>query len=366
MVKSYKYRIYPNKQQRELIKKTFGCCRYVYNYFLDIRIKAYQEHNKTLSYYETSKLLTELKNQEGMEWLKEVDAISLQSSLQDLDYAYQKFFKEHIGFPQFKTKKTNRFAYKTKNNENSIRIKNNHIRLSKLGWVKFRDKGFPKGKILHVTITQEPSGKYYASICCDNVDIEYFPKTNKNIGIDLGLKSFAITSDGVIYENHKYLRTSSNKLVKLQRSLSRKTIGGSNWNKQRIKLARLHEHIFNQRKDYLQKLSTQLVKENDVICIENLQIRNMLKNHKLACSIYDVAWYKFTTMLEYKADWHHKKVIRVSRFFPSSQICNCCGYKNSITKNLDIRKWTCPNCGNNLDRDINAAINLLNEGLRLL
>ena len=362
MEKAYKYRIYPNKEQQILIAKTFGCCRFVYNYYLDKKIQAYKENKTSLNYYDCANNLKDLKKE--FEWLKEVDVLSLQSSLKNLDNAYQKFFKEHSGFPKFKSKKTHRFSYKTKSVNNNIRFLNNHIKLPKLGWVKVRDKQIPQGRILNATISQEPSGKYYCSICCTDVEIQPLPQTNNQVGIDLGIKDFAITSDGVKYSNPKYLQQSLDKLAKLQRELSRKTRGGSNWNKARIKVARLQEKIKHQRQDYLHKLSTELIRENDVICIEDLQVKNMVQNHKLARSISDVSWSKFTRQLQYKADWYGRKVIKVDKYFASSQTCSCCGNKFSITKDLGVREWMCPNCKSVLDRDINAAINILNEGLK--
>lgn len=344
MEKAYKYRIYPNKEQQILIAKTFGCCRFVYNYYLDKRIQAYKENKTSLNYYDCANNLKDLKKE--LEWLKEVDAISLQSSLKNLDSAYQKFFKEYGGFPKFKNKKTHRFSYETKSVNNNIQFLNNHIKLPKLGWVKTRDKQVPQGRILNATISQEPSGKYYCSICCTDEEIQPLPQTNNQVGIDLGIKDFAITSDGVKYSNPKYLQQSLDKLAKLQRELSRKTRGGSNWDKARIKVARLQEKIKHQRQDYLQKLSTELIRENDIICIEDLQVKNMVQNHKLARNISDVSWSEFTRQLQYKADW-----------------C-CCGNKFPITKDLGVREWICPNCKSVLDRDINAAINILNEGLK--
>ena len=361
MEKAYKYRIYPNKEQRILIAKTFGCCRFVYNYYLDKRIQAYKENKTSLNYYDCANNLKDLKKE--FEWLKEVDAISLQSSLKNLDSAYQKFFKEHSGFPNFKSKKTHRFSYKTKSVNNNIQFLNNHIKLPKLGWVKTRDKQMPQGRILNATISQEPSGKYYCSICCTDVEIQQLPQTNNQVGIDLGIKDFVITSDGVKYSNPKYLHQSLNKLAKLQRELSRKTKDSSNWDKVRIKVARLQEKIKYQRQDYLQKLSTELIRENDVICIEDLRVKNMIQNHKLARSISDVSWSEFTRQLQYKADWYGRQIIKVDKYFASSQTCSCCGNKFPITKDLSIRSWTCPNCGSELDRDVNAAINILNEGL---
>lgn len=365
MEKSFKYRIYPNKRQQELIQKTFGCVRFVYNYFLDLKTNKYKNGQKSLSYNDMSNLLTQLKQEN--DWLKEPDKDSLQKSLKNLDMAYQKFFKEHAGYPKFKSKKDRYKSYRTSCTNNNIRFEHRHIKLPKIGLVKIRDKQVSQGRILNATISQEPNGHYYCSLCCTDVKMPQYQKTNINVGIDLGIANFAIFSDGNKIENPKFYEKSEKKLAQLQRGLSRKTIGGANWNKARIKIAKLQKHISNQRNDFLQKLTTNIIRTYDAICIEDLDVKSLKEtnNSNRNKRVGDVSWSEFRRQLTYKSNWYSKVVSVVDRYFPSSQICHVCGQRDG-KKSEDIRNWICPHCDTELDRDINAAINILNEGLRLL
>lgn len=366
MEKAYKFRIYPNRKQQELIQKTFGCVRFVYNYYLNKRIELYENDKITLSYNECSKDLTTLKG--NFKWLKEPDKDALQKSLKDLDNAYKNFFRDKsVGFPKFKSKKNRHKSYRTSCTNNNIRFENKHIKLPKLGFVKVRDKQIPQGRILNATISQEPSGHYYCSLCCTDVEMLQYPKTNKNIGIDLGIVDFAILSDKTKIENPRFYEKSEKKLAKLQRELSRKTIGSSNWNKARIKVAKLQNHISNQRNDFSHKITTNIVKKYDVICIEDLDVKNMKETDSSNRNkrVNDVSWSEFRRQLTYKSKWYGKKLSIIDRYYPSSQLCSCCGHQDG-KKSEEIREWTCPHCMSKLDRDINASINILNEGLRIL
>lgn len=294
---SYKFRIYPNSEQAVLIARTFGCARFVYNHFLSFRKETYEASGETINYVKSSALLTQLKKE--LTWLKEVDSIPLQESLRDLDFAYQGFFRrlkngEKPGYPQFKSKHNRRKSYKTKqhvtNGKATIYVDSNHVRLPKLGLVKCRVSKEVKGRILSATVSQNPSGKYFVALCCTDVEIESLPSIGAVVGLDMGLKAFAITSDGVEYPNHKYLAKSQKKLARLQRQLSRKSKGSMRREKARVKVARLHEKVTNQRNDTLHKLSTALVRDYDLISIEDLAPKNMVKNHKLARSISDASW----------------------------------------------------------------------------
>ncbi len=372
--KAYKFRIYPDREQEMLISKTIGCARFVYNHFLDLWNETYASTGKGLSYNSCSAMLPQMKRDDNTEWLKEVDSIALQSSVKNLSDSFSRFFTKQNSHPRYKSKKNPVQSYTTKNVNNSIAVIGKSIKLPKLGMVRFAKSREIKGRIIKATIRKNPSGKYFISVVVEE-KIEQLPKTNSIIGIDLGIRDFATFSNGRKVANHKFTSQMEKKLIREQKKLSRRALlakskginllEAKNYQKQRRKVALLHEKIMNQRNDFLNKLTTQIIKNHDVICVENLNTKGMLRNHRLAKSISDVSWASFVDKLIYKAEWYGREIIKVDRWYESSQICNKCGHKDG-KKPLHIREWTCPNCGSTNDRDINASKNILKEGLRII
>ena len=373
-LKAYKFRLYPTEEQEIFFAKSFGCVRKVYNLMLDERTKAYQQYKSDTS--KQTKLPTPAKYKKDYPFLKEVDSLALANAQQHLDKAYKNFFRDKsIGFPRFKSKKNPVQSYTTNNQNGTVAlIDNRFIKVPKLkSLIKIKLHRQPKGIIKSATISRHSSGKYYVSLLCKE-EVNELPKMKSAIGIDLGITDFAILSDGQKIENNKFTSKMEKKLKREQRKLSRRALlakqkginlfEAKNYQKQKIKVARLHEKVTNQRKDFLNKVSTEIIKNHDIICIENLNVKGMLRNHKLSKSISDVSWSSFVTKLQYKADWYGKEIIKIDKWFPSSQICSECGHKDG-KKSLDIREWTCPICHTQHDRDINASINILTDGLRI-
>jgi len=382
--KAFKFRLVPNKEQQTQISKTLGCCRFLYNQMLEEKQIKYKSKD-------TSKLKTEKQYKIDFSFLKEVDSIALQQARIDLKTSYTNFFRElksgelqkeiakrlvksktpkqkakafNYRKPKFKSRHNPKHSYRTNNISNSIRVEDNYIKLPKLGFVKFKKSREIQGKIKSVTISKNILDRYYISVLCE-VEIDTLPKLNTQIGIDLGLKEFCITSNNTKTSNPKYLRKSEEKLKKAQRILSHRVKKSNNRFKQQKKVFKIHEKIRNQRLDFLHRLSTELISENQVICLEDLQVKNMVKNHKLAKSISDVSWSKFVELLKYKSDWSGRDLVQVDKFFPSSKMCSGC---ENIKKDLKLsdRVYHCSCCGLVIDRDYNAALNILKEGLRLL
>ena len=367
--KAYKFRIYPNKEQQVLFAKTFGCVRLVYNHWLDRKIKQYEDDKTTLTYASCAKELAEMKKKDEYLFLQEVDSISLQQSLRHLDTAFQNFFKQpKTGFPRFKSKKYNQNSYSTVCINGNISISNGYLKLPKIGQVKLKQhRNIPSNYTLRsVTVSQTPSGKYYASIL-----FEYENQVQKQemydfLGLDFSMHELYKDSNGNEPAYPRYYRQAEKRLKREQRKLSKMQKGSKNRDKQRIKVAKLHEKVANQRKDFLHKQSRQITNAYDCVCVEDLDMKAMSQSLNFGKSVSDNGWGMFVTFLKYKLEEQGKKLVKVDKFFASSQTCSICGYVNKETKNLSIRAWDCPECGTHHDRDLNAAINIRNEGMRIV
>ena len=362
--RAYNVRLYPNKQQEVLLGKTFGCCRKVYNCMLEAKIKSYEATGAACRSNPTDFYA-------AFPFLKEVDAQALTSEKINLQAAFKNFFvrkDDGVGFPKFKAKHRDKESYTSYTTNHNIRVEGRKLRLPKVGFVSFRnydDIDWSTRDIKHVTVKRSRAGKYYASIMVEEAVPEALPTSKSEIGIDLGLKEFCVTSDGEAVANPRFLKESETRIADLQRAFSKKQKGSKRREALRLRIAREHEKVANRRKDFLDKLSTRLLRENQTVVVEDLDVREVAEGDH-AKSEHDTAWRMFLNKLQYKAEWYGRTIVRVGRWFPSTQLCHCCGFKNTLTKDLNARSWTCPQCGTSHDRDVNAAINILNEGKRLI
>jgi putative transposase len=372
MEKRYNFRIYPNAAQETLIQKSFGCCRFVYNHYLVKRIEVYEKEHRLLGLNECCRDLTRLKCEAGMEWLAEADSNALLISLKELDRAYKAFFRRvkqggAPGFPGFRNKR-GRSSYTSRKNINreNVMIEKNAIKLPKLGSVRCRVSRRPQGRILSVTVFQNPSGRYFVSVCCTEVEASHFPKTGRIAGLHLGITNLVTTSDGKRFENPRYFEKSEKKIARLTRNLSRKPKDSSNREKARIKLARSHERVANQRNDYLNKLSTELARKYDAICVRNSNPAALTRDKRFAKLATDAGHGALIANLRYKCAWYGKDLIMIDAYFPSVRTCSVCGRESAeVGRRNAIREWECPKCGTLHERGVNAALNVLNEGLRV-
>ena len=362
MNKAYKFRIYPNTEQQIILAKTFGCVRFIYNQMLSDKINHYEETKQKLNN-------TPAQYKSKFPWLKEVDSLALANAQMNLQTAYNNFFRNpKIGFPKFKSKKSNRRSYTTNCVNGNISIDNGFLKLPKVGLVKLKQHRLilSNYKLKSVTISQTPSGKYYASVLFEYENQIQEQELHDFLGLDFSMHGLYKDSNGNEPAYPRYYRQAEERLKREQRKLTLMQKGSKNRSKQRIKVANLHEKVANQRKDFLHKQSRQIVNAYDCVCIENLDMKAMSQSLNFGKSVADDGWGMFVTFLKYKLEETGKRLVKVNKFFASSQICNVCGYKNTATKNLSIRAWDCPECGAHHDRDINAAINIRNEGMRLV